>query len=52
MARPDGSPNDVDREFVAAFFIFNVLNDREAGLMHGINGYIFWKSARPRHAEW
>jgi manganese oxidase len=41
MARPEGSPNDVDREFAAAFFIFNELNDREAGLMHGVNGYIF-----------
>jgi manganese oxidase len=41
MARPDGSPIDVDREFVAAFFIFNELGGREPGLMHGINGYIF-----------
>src|SRR5581483_1750616 len=41
MARPDGSPRDVDREFVMAFFIFNELNGEEPGLMHGINGYIF-----------
>jgi len=40
-ARPDGSPKDVDREFVAAFFIFDELNGAEEGLMHGINGYIF-----------
>jgi FtsP/CotA-like multicopper oxidase with cupredoxin domain len=41
MARPDGSPRDVDREFVAAFVIFNELNGEEPGLMHSINGYIF-----------
>jgi FtsP/CotA-like multicopper oxidase with cupredoxin domain len=41
MARSDGSPMDVDREFVAAFFIFNELEGEEPGLMHGINGYIF-----------
>jgi FtsP/CotA-like multicopper oxidase with cupredoxin domain len=40
-ANPDGSPVDVDREFVAAFFIFNERNGLEKGLMHGINGYIF-----------
>ncbi len=41
MARPDGSPRDVNREFVTAFFIFNELNGEEPGLMHSINGYIF-----------
>lgn len=41
MARYDGSPKDVDREFVAAFFIFNNLDGEEPGLMHAINGYIF-----------
>jgi FtsP/CotA-like multicopper oxidase with cupredoxin domain len=41
MARPDGSPMDVDREFVTAFFIFDKLDGEEAGLMHSINGYIF-----------
>ena len=41
MARADGSPWDVDREFVTAFFIFNELNGEEPGLMHSINGYIF-----------
>ena len=41
FARPDGSPRDVDREFVTAFFIFNELNGEEPGLMHSINGYIF-----------
>ena len=40
-AKPDGSPSDVDREFVAAFFIFNEDKGRERGLMHSINGYIF-----------
>jgi len=41
MARPDGSPRDVDREFVTAFFIFNEADGEERGLMHGINGRIF-----------
>lgn len=41
FARPDGSPRDVDREFVAAFFVFNELEGAEEGLMHSINGYIF-----------
>ncbi|WP_264694242.1 multicopper oxidase domain-containing protein [Candidatus Nitrosacidococcus sp. I8] len=41
MANPDGSPKDVDREFITAFFIFNKLSGDEAGLMHSINGYIF-----------
>lgn len=40
-ARSDGSPYDVDREFVTAFFIFNEAEDEERGLMHSINGYIF-----------
>ena len=40
-ARADGSPKDVDREFVTAFFIFNELDGEEPGLMHAINGYIF-----------
>ena len=41
MANSDGTPRDVDREFVTAFFIFNEDNGRERGLMHSINGYIF-----------
>jgi FtsP/CotA-like multicopper oxidase with cupredoxin domain len=40
-ARSDGRPVDVDREFVAAFFIFNEADGEERGLMHSINGYIF-----------
>lgn len=41
MAKPDGSPNDVDREFIAAFFIFSEDKGKERGLMHSINGFIF-----------
>lgn len=40
-AREDGSPKDVNREFVTAFFIFNELDGEEPGLMHSINGYFF-----------
>lgn len=41
MANADGSPADVDQEFVTAFFIFDELGGEEEGLMHSINGYIF-----------
>jgi hypothetical protein len=41
FANADGTPKDVDREFVAAFFIFNELGGREPGLVHSINGFIF-----------
>jgi FtsP/CotA-like multicopper oxidase with cupredoxin domain len=41
FARPDGTPKDVDKEFVTAFVIFNELEGEEPGLMHSINGYIF-----------
>lgn len=40
-ANSDGSPKDVDREFVAAFVILDELHGKERGLMHSINGYIF-----------
>jgi hypothetical protein len=40
-ARADGSPKDVDREFVVLFMIFNEINGKDAGLFHSINGYIF-----------
>jgi manganese oxidase len=40
-ARADGSPKDVDREFVAAFMIFDELHGKDAGLFHAINGYVF-----------
>src|SRR5579862_7342266 len=40
-ARPDGSPKDVDREFVTAFMIFDELAGKDAGMFHAINGYIF-----------
>lgn len=41
MAKPDGSPKDVDKEFVVSFFIFNELDGAEEGLMHAMNGYIY-----------
>jgi FtsP/CotA-like multicopper oxidase with cupredoxin domain len=40
-ARQDGTPKDVDAEFVTAYFIFDELEGEEPGLMHSINGYIF-----------
>jgi hypothetical protein len=40
-AKPDGSPKDVDREFVASFMIFNELGARPEGQFYAINGFIF-----------
>lgn len=40
-AKPDGSPKDVDEEFVASFMIFDELGGRNEGQFHAINGYIF-----------
>jgi hypothetical protein len=40
-AHPDGTPVDVDQEFVAVFMVFDEMNGKEAGLMHAINGYTF-----------
>lgn len=40
-ARSDGSPTDVDKEFVVAFFVFDELGGQEPGLMHAMNGYVF-----------
>lgn len=40
----DARPTDVDREFVAVYFIINentMLEGKEANLKHAINGYIF-----------
>jgi manganese oxidase len=41
QANPDGSPKDVDREFVGSFMIFDQLNTKASGLFYAINGYIF-----------
>jgi len=40
-ANPDGSPKDVDREFVASFMIFDQMAGKPAGLFYSINGFIF-----------
>ena len=40
-ANPDGSPKDVDREFVASFQIFDQMGGKPEGLFYAINGYIF-----------
>jgi FtsP/CotA-like multicopper oxidase with cupredoxin domain len=46
-AKPDGSPKDVDREFVTLFMIFNETGRERSnpadntGMFHSINGYIF-----------
>ena len=40
-ANADGSPKDVDREFIASFMIFNELGTKPAGQFYAINGFIF-----------
>ena len=40
-AKADGSPKDVNREFVTSFMIFDELHGKDAGMFHAINGYIF-----------
>ena len=40
-AKPDGSPKDVDREFVTSFMIFDEMGGKPAGLFYSINGFIF-----------
>lgn len=40
-AKPDGSPKDVDREFIASFMIFDEMAGKQAGLFYSINGFIF-----------
>jgi manganese oxidase len=40
-AKGDGSPKDVDREFVADFQIFDQMGGKPEGLFYAINGYIF-----------
>jgi manganese oxidase len=40
-ANPDGSPNDVDREFVTSFQIFDQKGGKPEGLFYTINGFIF-----------
>jgi FtsP/CotA-like multicopper oxidase with cupredoxin domain len=40
-ANPDGSPKDVNREFVASFMIFDEMGGQPAGQFYAINGFIF-----------
>jgi manganese oxidase len=40
-AKPDGSPKDVDREFIASFMIFNERGGQAQSLFYSINGFIF-----------
>lgn len=40
-ANPDGSPKDVNREFVASFMIFDEMGGKPDGQFYAINGFIF-----------
>ena len=40
-AKPDGSPKDVNREFIASFMVFDEMGGKPQGLFYAINGFIF-----------
>ncbi len=40
-AKPDGSPKDVDREFIASFMVFDEMGGKPQGQFYAINGFIF-----------
>jgi FtsP/CotA-like multicopper oxidase with cupredoxin domain len=40
-ANSDGTPKDVDREFVASFMIFNEMGSKPGGQFYAMNGFIF-----------
>jgi FtsP/CotA-like multicopper oxidase with cupredoxin domain len=40
-AKPDGTPKDVDREFIASFMIFDEMGGKDQGQFYAINGFIF-----------
>jgi len=40
-AKEDGSPKDVDREFVTSFMVFNEMGGKPAGQFYAINGFVF-----------
>jgi hypothetical protein len=40
-ANADGSPKDVNREFIASFMIFDEMGGKPAGQFYAINGFIF-----------
>jgi FtsP/CotA-like multicopper oxidase with cupredoxin domain len=40
-AKPDGSPKDIDREFVASFMIFDEMGGKPQGQFYAMNGFVF-----------
>jgi multicopper oxidase len=40
-ARPDGTPKDIDKEFVATFMMFDEAGGKPEGMFYAINGYVF-----------
>jgi hypothetical protein len=40
-AKLDGTPKDVDREFIASFMIFDEMGGKDQGQFYAINGFIF-----------
>jgi FtsP/CotA-like multicopper oxidase with cupredoxin domain len=40
-AKPDGSPKDIDREFIASFMVFDEMGGKDQGQFYAINGFVF-----------
>jgi len=40
-AKPDGTPKDIDREFIASFMIFDEMGGKDQGQFYAINGFVF-----------
>jgi hypothetical protein len=40
-AKTDGSPKDIDREFIASFMIFDEMGGKDQGQFYAINGFVF-----------
>ena len=38
---PDGTPKDIDREFVASFMVFDEMGGKDQGQFYAINGFVF-----------
>ncbi len=40
-AKPDGTPKDIDREFIASFMVFDEMGGKDQGQFYAINGFVF-----------
>jgi manganese oxidase len=40
-AKADGTPKDIDREFIASFMVFDEMGGKDQGQFYAINGFVF-----------